>query len=447
MTVDAPSDTVYHRLQRQAIPPSAETVDRLSGRSVSLVHQRHYYTDRCLFEQSLDVYRPEHDCKEDILVLLTVGSGWMGHQPWVYRGTAWWNSSGPRTIASALHCPCVCIRHRGAYVQLPDWFALSVYFLIPVAIICGILCCHDPVQRWPLLLVPIFLWVVCAFLKWTGRGSAQMDDMMDDVATAIAWVQDNKDKVLVNRHHRSSGGDHEATSLAAECQVVFGGYSSGGHVSAMLLQQPDGYWKQRGLLPPHKLFSAVLYISGVLATQPYYCEGDNDGIDDKMRLSTQTTSSSRSNSSHSSGTGSCSSSNRKDTEREKQGLFSRFVFMKEPHLRRKRPPPAWLTNFVCRVVWGPHWRHDLPSPLALLFQNDTAAPKIPHLLIENRNEMFGLTWLDVFFCSEWYSLRLRRLRVPTVFRQVASDHWNILASRELHNAVQEEIPNILRTKK
>ena len=102
--------------------------------------QKHYYTSQRLFEQSLDVYWPKYDFREDLVVLLTVGSGWMGHPPWVYRGTSWWNSLGPKTIASALHCKCVCIRHRGAYVQLPDWFTLLGYcLLLPVGIIAGAL--------------------------------------------------------------------------------------------------------------------------------------------------------------------------------------------------------------------------------------------------------------------------------------------------------------------
>ena len=35
-----------------------------------------------------------------------------------YLGTSWWNSSGPLAIARA-GCVCVCIRHRGAFLQPP----------------------------------------------------------------------------------------------------------------------------------------------------------------------------------------------------------------------------------------------------------------------------------------------------------------------------------------
>ena len=418
----APSDTNYRPFH-------------LSGRRVSAIRRRqHFYTSRQLFEQSIDVYRPEYDCKEDVMVLLTVGSGWMGHQPWVYRGTSWWNSSGPKTIASALNCPCVCIRHRGAYVQLPDWFALLGYCLLSVGIVSGIFWYND--QQSMALLVPLILLSVCVFLKWTARGSANIDDMVDDVATAISWVQENEDQILPNPQNG------HASSLP-ECQMVFGGYSSGGHVSATLLQRPADYWKQRGLPPPNKLFSAVMYISGVLATQPIY--GDDDD-DDNIQVTTRTVFSSRSNSSSGGSSGGSFSSD-DGAERQKEAPFKQSVFMKEPDVQQNRPPPTWLTNCVCRIVWGPNWREELPSPLDGLFREDAAVPKIPHLLLENQNEMFGLTWLDVFFCAESYSKRLRRLQVPTVFRQVASDHWNVLASRELYMAVQEELPRILQRKK
>ena len=61
------------------------------------------------------------------------------------------------------------------------------------------------------------------------------DDMLDDVGSALRWVRENR------------------SSLAApDCEPakvqIFGGYSSGGHVAASLLQRPDKL-KQWGLPP------------------------------------------------------------------------------------------------------------------------------------------------------------------------------------------------------
>ena len=256
------------------------------GRVSRIRRQQYYYTSHNLFEQSLDVYWPEHDCRVDLVILLTVGSGWMGHQPWVYLGTSWWNSSGPKTIASALNCPCVCIRHRGAYIHLPDWPTLLGYCLLLLfhgAILVSALLWHkyDHQTHKIALLLPFIVLSTCVFLKWTSLGSANMDDMVHDVATAIAWVQQNKDKVLGSsghpkfknhrdhhhhHHHRAVLAEADTPSTGTECQMIFGGYSSGAHVSAILLQKPAEYWKRYGLPTPDKLFSAIMYISGVLAT-------------------------------------------------------------------------------------------------------------------------------------------------------------------------------------
>ena len=68
----------------------------------------------------------------------------------------------------------------------------------------------------------------------------------------------------------------------------------------------------------------------------------------------------------------------------------------------------------------------------------------PHL--QNRHELFfGLRWLDAFFRGREYAAALRRRHpgVPAVYREVRSDHWNVLASRGLRDAVREELPRLL----
>lgn len=392
-----------------------------------------------LFEQSLDIYRPNNDncCRNDLVVLLTVGSGWMGHCPWVYRPTAWWNAAGPRTVAAALSCPCVCIRHRGAYVALPDWCTMWQYAFLPLVVAAAAsgsvrwynrrdkVDSHD--NLWSTMAVvwtPFCLVVAaCAFLKVTARGSASLDDMVDDVATAIAWVHKHPDKIFPRPADQSR-------------QVVFGGYSSGGHVAATLLQRSPAYFQTHGLPPPHDMFAGILYISGVLAVVPPHHNDDN--------LTGRTIDSSRTSSSFSS-----HQEDAKDTASEPLVLIKDRVLPANHH--NPTPPPVWLTNFVCRTVWGPQWRNDISSPLQQLdddhIPNLSSITKIPHLVIENRAEVFGLTWLNVFFCGAAYQQRLAQLGVPVVLRQVDSDHWNILASRHLYEAVQQELPRLLSLSK
>ena len=82
----------------------------------------HYYGGSSRFEQSLDVYTPIYPAaagSEPLpLVVLVVGSAWLGHRHLIYGGTSWWNSAGPKTVAS-LGAVCVCIRHRGAFPRPP----------------------------------------------------------------------------------------------------------------------------------------------------------------------------------------------------------------------------------------------------------------------------------------------------------------------------------------
>ena len=69
---------------------------------------RHYYTPSRRFEQSLDVYKPAGTGTPTApLVVLVVGSAWLGHRWSIYAGTSWWNSSGPKTIAK-VGAVCVC---------------------------------------------------------------------------------------------------------------------------------------------------------------------------------------------------------------------------------------------------------------------------------------------------------------------------------------------------
>jgi hypothetical protein len=286
------------------------------------------------------------------VVVLVVGSAWMGHTRFVYYMTSWWNSGGPKTVSS-LGTTCICIRHRGAFCFI-DWKSLAPYLCMLVGI--GLF------DNRFLYLFAVVLSALSA-ISLTNRGAATLDDMHEDVATALTFIQQNK-SVLVGA---------SSAAITTEKKIVFGGYSSGGHVAATLLQN-DVLWKQHSLAAPTELFSGILYISAVLSVQKVDCSGD------------------------------C---------------------------------PTWLTNLVMHTVWGPTAAPTIPSPIVL-----GPLPKLPHLLIGNFNEVFGLNALDAFFSSEAYANRAKSMGVPAIYLPVPSDHWNILASRALHDTLQHELPKL-----
>eukprot|EP00316_Scyphosphaera_apsteinii_P009280 CAMPEP_0119340650 /NCGR_PEP_ID=MMETSP1333-20130426/100782_1 /TAXON_ID=418940 /ORGANISM="Scyphosphaera apsteinii, Strain RCC1455" /LENGTH=240 /DNA_ID=CAMNT_0007352451 /DNA_START=165 /DNA_END=887 /DNA_ORIENTATION=+ len=201
------------------------------------------------------------------------------------------------------------------------------------------------------LLLVWVLWIACA------RGSASFDAMLDDVVSALCWIRSNT--------QCATGG------LRPPAAVIFGGYSSGAHVAASLLNRPH-LLAARGLPAPCEgLCDGVLYVSGVLATRPSEC----------------------------------------------------------------RLAPSWLTDAVVRVVFGKDEAFKMPSPL---HEIKSEAPRVPHLLIGCKHEVFGLSLLDVFFCSADYAAALRQLGVPARYLAVSSDHWRILNSRALSEVLGRE---------
>ena len=204
----------------------------------------HYYAGNARFEQSLDVYTPAYPeaagCEPLPLVVLVIGSAWCGHRHFIYSGTSWWNSAGPKTVAS-LGAVCVCIRHRGAFPRPPTSLlgALLVACLLPL------------LPQHPLLLIAAVLLLVWHPLA---RGAATHEQMIDDVASALLWVRAHRTELVA------------APGAAPPAKMVFGGYSSGAHVAMCLLQRPD-LLAARGLPPPAELCDGVLLLSGVLGTR------------------------------------------------------------------------------------------------------------------------------------------------------------------------------------
>ncbi|GAX20628.1 hypothetical protein FisN_3Hh520 [Fistulifera solaris] len=199
----------------------------------SITVTRHYYSQKHrTFETSLDVYVPSTPNISSIVVLV-VGSAWMGHTPWIYRGTSWWNRAGPRAVAqtSAL---CICVRHRGAFFQVP-----------PLSVVCVIL-----MMMWlgttPQITLILFLtWI---WLKMVGQNAASFADMQSDVEQAIQWIQQNKSHLCT----QYTGGK--------DVPLYFGGYSSGAHVALTVLQRSPAITS---------FFQGIVLLSGVLAVRPF----------------------------------------------------------------------------------------------------------------------------------------------------------------------------------
>ena len=82
----------------------------------------------------------------------------------------------------------------------------------------------------------------------------------------------------------------------------------------------------------------------------------------------------------------------------------------------------------------------VPSPI----HTYDRSPRVPHVFIGCKNEMFGLTWLDTFFCSSDYNGLLNGMGIESRYRTVRSDHWNILGSAELKVVLGEELGRIER---
>mmetsp|Transcript_8739 Transcript_8739/g.12366 ORF Transcript_8739/g.12366 Transcript_8739/m.12366 type:complete len:369 (-) Transcript_8739:131-1237(-) len=314
--------------------------------------QRYFYAKQNNFEQSLDIWEPDdlpyegEKGRNDLpTVVLVVGSGWMGHRSVIYSGTSWWNSSGPRTIAR-LGCVCVCVRHRGGFPQVSAQIAISLLLL--VTSVLSMFVSLD--TTFMVVTIICLLW---GLLVLAGRGSASFDNMLEDVADALVWVDRNRNTVGRLRS-----------------PLVFGGYSSGGHVAASLLQRPD-LLASRGLPHPENICDGVLMISGVLAVRPPITAHEL---------------------------------------------------------------PRWLTDITVNAVFGKNRAFNIPSPL------HGPLPRIPHLLVGCRNEVFGLNWLDLFFCSGAYCKALQFKGVRAKFVQISSDHWNILNSTDLARALEIELP-------
>jgi predicted esterase len=290
---------------------------------------RHNYTSSDRYEQSLDVYHVDYndrETKKRPVIVLVMGSGWMGHAAWLYTLTGWWNARGPKSISSRLGYTCISIRHSGGFFH---YKAMASHAIL--------LCIFFPdyVIFWLLLLL-----ILCM----QGQDAAtSVEDMMDDVATAFDYIETNSTEL----------------GIGEDTKLIIGGYSSGAHLLAHYVNQQPQLSEQ---------VCGILYISGVLSLD------------------------------------------------------------------------CWAMNAITMTVFG-RWTWDLPSPIESVMESPIAS--LPHLLVGCHNELFGLPILNGTFCSEEYCEKVRRGNSASKCVLVSSNHWFVLSSQALTDALAEHIPLVI----
>lgn len=397
---------------------------------------RHYYTDHRRFEQSLDVYEPytpkatktnepksEQEKKLSNnnvrpTVLLVTGSGWMGHVPWIYLGTTWWNSSGPATVAGKLGYRCISIRHSGAFFQIPDMtftrmfvgtFMATLWGLVysiscsPMAAASTVpsscqvstfpftwlrppasldLCaldmfgwCYTTVAT---LLVSTSAW---ALMKWQARGAATFPNMLEDVDTALRFVHRSGLYMSeIDATNTTAATSSKRTELpSSSAPVILGGYSSGGHVVATWLsnqsQQQSNSEKDSNLLD---WIQGVFFLSGVLSLDSWV-----------MKLVAFAV---------------FGSQKETDVQGNKGSGNTGIV----PSPCRQCPPPPSKFRYVCFGC---------------------------------RHETFGIPVLDASFCAQEYTDWLSQEHgIEARCVLVDSNHWSVLNSTVLKDAMQVHLP-------
>jgi len=261
-------------------------------------------------------------------------------------------------------------------------------------------------------------------IELAGVGAASFDDMQNDVLDALAWLNANESRLDLTHRTNYSSTQVQNNATTNRRPFIFGGYSSGGHVAATVAQNST-MWTARNLQEPHIHCDSMLYISPVLSTKAYH-----DEVPYLKQISSLSSSSSMPSMSS-------SESNSTLTDKSRQPLNEVSAIIPSS---KSPPPPTWLTDQVVKAVFGHHVAHTIPSPL----HTHDKSPRIPHTFLGCQEEMFGLNWLDTFFSSPKYSELLNRMGIASRYVSIDSDHWNILNSSELRDALRTELERIER---
>ena len=195
-----------------------------TGRMTGYERTTFAYTNSEAYEQSLDVYRPTVPAIGAPVVVLIPGSGWLGHRAFLYRLFGLQNALGARSLA-AIGCTCVCVRHRGAFIKPPP----AKFFALLAAVATwltsdGWFGFIAMASAFKCVLGVLVLWSLWALLA---SGAATHDEMLDDVARALAWAHSVEVELAGElRGHRDFISPGEPTRP----KRLLGGYSSGGHL-------------------------------------------------------------------------------------------------------------------------------------------------------------------------------------------------------------------------
>ena len=133
--------------------------------------ERIYLTKDRTFERSFDIYYKNNLVKntKTPIVIMIMGSGWLGHTPFVYTITNWWN----KTLALNLRergITCIFIRHRGACIQL----SASLYF-VAIIIFPMLYYFYNIINNY------IIGYILCvSFWNYISSGDARYNTMIDD---------------------------------------------------------------------------------------------------------------------------------------------------------------------------------------------------------------------------------------------------------------------------
>ena len=170
-----------------------------------------------------------------------------------------------------------------------------------------------------------------------------------------------------------------------------------------------------------QICDGVVMVSGLLAVRSSPVVLSFDPSESQSKLGLESQSESQSQSLESKGTVPATKSATNDTVLPSDDL------------------PRWLTDAVMKTVFG-NEVDNIPSPL---YGSPSMKPRLPHLLIGCKHEVFGINWLDVFFCSGGFCTMLKSRGIRARFVEIASDHWNILNSGEFLRAMETELDWLL----
>ena len=491
---------------------------------------RYYYTPERRFEQSIDVYLPvvRRRCSKDVRwgrrqvtsqtstdnnnknnkvpVVLVMGSGWMGHRPYVYRMTNWWNSSAPKQICQILGHPCVSIRHSGAFFfgNSLDWRGCSSRFpssalkrsniiirsrplslVVAAVVICTALFFlvfsaptflaskSSPLQATAAVSMAVITVILVLLLLWIalyseGQGAAGIEEMLIDVSKALEYIDLHASDIGISTNTDNSAESSSNNNVNEEktkheekktIPIVFGGYSSGAHVAATLLTASS----LSPLLP---------------SSSPSWAAQQSPKRDDYI--------------------GMVNSSSYRFRQHEQRRQLEHIKIVSVLYISGVLDVPldSRMMTLLTTVAFGKK-PLQVPSPLRILQseiqtnrqkvddyrdnnsnnkcnQNTIPPPPPaslspssiglpPHVLIGCQREVFGWSILDSAFCSAEYANALKSWRTMTPTNKINGNnrnadfvklillggwlvnHWSILSSLELRETLRIVLADISNT--